>query len=159
MGMNPQSDLVVDYILHCDADFIVLQELTPQWKESLQAELEESWPFQKTVPRSDNFGIALYSKIPWESCEVVEFGSRLPTPSVVAHFQMHEGTKLRLIGTHAMPPMTHRRWLARNSLFEALAIDVRKMDSDRTIVAGDLNCTPWSYWFRTARPITVRFEV
>ena len=33
-------------------------------------------------------------------------------------------------------------------MFAALAKEIRTGDGPRTILAGDLNCTPWSYWFR-----------
>ena len=44
--------------------------------------------------------------------------------------------------------MTGFNWQDRNRMFEGLASEVKKQDSAHSIVAGDLNCTPWSWWFK-----------
>ena len=62
-------------------------------------------------------------------------------------FHLPGGPELRLIVTHPLPPMNHRQWKSRNSHFARLAADVKAAGYERTIVAGDLNCSPWSYWF------------
>ncbi|TWU28529.1 endonuclease/exonuclease/phosphatase family protein [Bythopirellula polymerisocia] len=144
---NPRHDRVIAFIRKSDPDFIVLQETSPEWIESLDEALGTSWPYQKSIVRSDNFGIAMYSKLPWVSCEMKEYSSTLPVPSLSALFEFPDGDKIRLITTHPLPPMNRDLWDARNSQLSGLATDVQGGESDRTIVAGDLNCTPWSYWF------------
>jgi len=144
---NPRHDRVINYIIESNPDFIVLQETDTHWINTLDEALSTSWPYRKSVPRSDNFGIAMYSKVPWMSCEVVEYSAKLPTPSLSAFFQLPNGDELRLITTHSLPPMNHSLWQSRNTLFKNLAIDVQASGNTRTIVAGDLNCSPWSYWF------------
>ena len=145
---NPRRDLVINYIIESDPDFVVLQETSSQWIDSLDAALGTSWPYRKCQPRSDNFGIALYSKIPWTACDIVEYSNGFSTPSINAYFRLPDDSDLRLIATHPLPPMNHDLWNARNSAFIALAQDVRTTGGKRTVVAGDLNCSPWSYWFR-----------
>lgn len=145
---NPHPDRVIEYIVEQDPDFILLQETNLEWVKTLDKALAESWPYSKTVPRSDNFGIVIYSKIAWSSCNVVEYAAEIPTPSLSALIELPNGQPLRLIATHSLPPMSLPYWQARNSLFAELASDVQSVAADRTIVAGDLNCTPWSYWFR-----------
>jgi endonuclease/exonuclease/phosphatase (EEP) superfamily protein YafD len=148
LKINSRHDLVIQCILENDPDFILLQETNSQWIDSLDAALGTTWPYHQCQPRSDNFGIALYSKMPWTECDVVEYSSSLPTPSIKACFRLPDGSDLRLIATHLMPPMNHAGWNARNAAFSAIAEDVRKNDPQRTVVAGDLNCSPWSYWFQ-----------
>ncbi len=144
---NPRHDLVIDYIFKSDPDFIVLQETNSPWIKSLNEAVIPTWPYHKTIPRFDNFGIAMYSKMPWISCDVVEYSEESSTPSLSALFQLPDGSELRLITTHALPPMNHSLWRSRNELFAGLASDVQASKHERTIVAGDLNCSPWSYWF------------
>ncbi len=144
---NPRHDRVIDYIVESNPDFIVLQETNAQWINTLDEALSSSWPYSKSIARFDNFGIAMYSKVPWVSCEVVEYSAKLPTPSLSALFHLPNGDKLHLITTHSLPPMNHSLWQVRNTLFKNLAIDVQASGHARTIVAGDLNCSPWSYWF------------
>ncbi len=145
---NPRHDLAIDYIIESDADFVILQEVNSQWIEALDAALGESWPYRKCRQRSDNFGIAIYSKIPWTTCRVTEYSNHLPTPSITARFRLPNGTDLRICATHLLPPMNHRQWAARNSSLASLAQDIQGTDGERTMVVGDLNCSPWSYWFQ-----------
>lgn len=145
---NEDHDLVVEYILKQQPDFILLQETNRHWIDTLDRRLSETWPHRKTLPRSDNFGIALYSKWPWSRCDVVEFSEPMPTPSISASFDLPGKETVHLIGTHALPPMSQRNWRARNELFSQIASDItQRLDSDRSIVAGDLNCTPFSLCF------------
>ena len=144
---NPRKDLVIDYILEQDPDFILLQETDRAWIESLDEQLAAKWPYSKKIPRSDNFGMAMYSRFAWSKCEVVEFSQEQPTPSISAVFELSDGKPLRLIETHTLPPMNGSNWRSRNVAFENLAAEVRTTVPERTIVAGDLNCTAWSVHF------------
>lgn len=144
---NAHPDLVVGYIVKHDPDFVILQETSPSWIQVLDHALLKSWPYSKSVPRSDNFGIAIYSRVPWSSCTVVEHPAEVSTPAISALFDLPHGRPLRIIATHPVPPMSTQLWRSRNSLFAELASDVQSAIPDRTIVAGDLNCSPWSYWF------------
>ncbi len=145
---NSEHERLIEYIIERDPDFIMLQETNSKWIESLDAALGESWMFRKSVPRSDNFGIALYSKIQWKSCDIVSYAKGQETPSLSVVFKTEDGRDLRLIGTHPPPPMTGSLWSSRNFVFASLASDVQTHGNEHTIVAGDLNCTPWSYWFK-----------
>lgn len=144
---NNQRDRVIEFIRQHNPDIVVLQETDDAWIESLDRALSPQWPYHAARSRADNFGIAIYSKLPWRSCEFVELSEALSVPSVVARFDLPNGEPLNLIGTHPLPPMTHSMWEARNSLFTGLAERTNQLGPTRTIVAGDLNCTPWSYWF------------
>ena len=147
LSYNPRHDRVIDFIRETDPDFIVLQETDESWIESLDAALRESWPYSKSISRLDNFGIAIYSKLPWVRCDLVNFTPTSPTPAYDALFELPDGSELRLITVHPVSPLGYNRWLSRNSFFAGLAGDVSKVGKNRTIVAGDFNCTPWSYWF------------
>jgi len=144
---NPRRDLVIDTIVANDPDFIVLQETNSSWIESLNDTLD-AWPYRKSVPRSDNFGIAMYSKMPWTTCDVLQSSAWFPTPSLDARIPLSDGQELRLITVHPPPPMNDDLWNSRNTLFKDLAMDIQAAGCERTIVAGDFNCSPWSYWFR-----------
>ncbi|EMI19506.1 endonuclease/exonuclease/phosphatase [Rhodopirellula maiorica SM1] len=66
-------------------------------------------------------------------------------------FPLSDGDPIQLIATHPLPPMQKSTWQDRNRAFAGLAEQVQQQGSQRSIVAGDLNCTPWSYWFRRLR--------
>ena len=78
---------------------------------------------------------------------MLDAGSPLSTPSISATFELASGQPLRVIATHPLPPMNEAYWRSRNLWFEQVAALVRSSGAERTIIAGDLNCTPWSPWF------------
>ncbi|MCA9133188.1 MAG: endonuclease/exonuclease/phosphatase family protein [Planctomycetales bacterium] len=148
LSSNLRRDMVTRRIMDTNPDFIALLETNSEWIESLESALGERWPYNKSIPRSDNFGIAVFSKIPFSTCDVIEYKAALATPSIRATFRLSGGETLRLIAVHPLPPMNDAYWQSRNSLFEGMASDVSSHDASRTILTGDLNCTPWSPWFR-----------
>ena len=144
---NPRKELVAEYLIKADPDFVVLLETDAEWIEAMDKALSATWPHQRSIPRFDNFGLAIYSKLPWTACESIEFDNGLPTPSLTADFRLPTGHRFRLVATHPIPPMDTLRWESRNTLFAHLAEDVQSQIPETTVVAGDFNCSPWSYWF------------
>ena len=145
---NARKAEVISLIEGTNPDFAILLETDATWIEQLDEALLADWPHHIHIARSDNFGIALYSKLPFSSCDTIDYSTSVPTPSIRASFQTHKGL-LRVIATHSLPPMNSVSFTARNELFAELAKDVRQHGADTTIVAGDFNCTPWSPWFKT----------
>ncbi len=147
---NTQHKKVLRLLKEADPDFIVLQETDRQWITALGDELQTKWPYSKVVPRQDNFGIALWSKVDWESCDVVSFtdGIQFAAPSIDTEFRTADGKTFRLVSTHLLPPMSDEAWQIRNGSLNSLAAAVREGDQSTTIVTGDFNCTPWSPWFQ-----------
>jgi endonuclease/exonuclease/phosphatase (EEP) superfamily protein YafD len=149
LSRNLEREHLIEFILQQDPDLILLQETNGEWVQELDQALSEKWPISKTVPRSDNFGIAMYSKIQWDSCEIVQFTTLMSTPSLVAKFKLADGRQMEVINTHPLPPINSSYWNSRNAHFAGLANHVVESDCGQLlIVAGDFNCSPWSYWFR-----------
>ena len=124
-------------------DIIALEEVNDLWIEELQ-EVLVHYPHAKASLRDDNFGIALYSKLPLSSAEIITLGSA-GLPSV--HAAIENGTEqLQIVVTHPLPPTDARNWRARNEQLAELAQFVRQLKSP-VVVLGDLNVTPWSPHF------------
>ena len=146
---NRQKAQTAEQIVVLDPDIIVVLETNDEWIETLDQAFAAEWPHRKAAPRPDNFGIAIYSQLPWDSCEFVEFPAPRPTLSISAFFDLPCGRPLRLLAAHPPPPVSHSLWRSRNVLFQKLAQDVVAGPApSRTIVVGDLNCSPWSYWYQ-----------
>ncbi len=145
---NTNKSLVLQSIHQMDPDFVLLQETDNAWTQAIQRGLHQKYPYHRLEPRDDNFGIAMFSKHRWSKCEVISFSPEIQLPSLIAEFQLPDGTELQLIATHPLPPIRHSTWTARNRAFKGVAKEVQQRGSHRTIVAGDLNSTPWSYWFK-----------
>ncbi len=90
-------------------------------------------------PRTDAYGIGLYSRLPLLSARVFHFPSDGP-PTVVARLLV-EGKPVTVVITHVHTPFAgsiHARHL------DALASAVRSQFGRRVVVCGDFNTPPWS---------------
>lgn len=124
-------------------DVLVLLETDARWLEALTP-LETIYPSQLTVPRGDNFGIAVLSKLPILDLHIVDYGANVP--SIVGTLTFND-QPVQLIATHPLAPIGAEYSELRNEQLTAVA----KSSSGPTIVIGDLNTTMWS-------PHHARFE-
>ncbi|MFC1461794.1 endonuclease/exonuclease/phosphatase family protein [Verrucomicrobiota bacterium] len=137
------AERVRQIIQEVNPDILVLEEISSQWVLDLRL-LANSYPHSRLQPREDNFGIGLFSKLPFAEGKVVYIGDA-DVPSIVATVDAGQG-KLRVIATHPLPPAgaAYSRW--RNDQLERLPDYVRS--SLPLVLLGDLNVTPWNYHFR-----------
>ncbi len=140
---NQRSGEVLNYLQRKNPDLILLIEVDHRWLREL-TELQESHPHTVISPRGDNFGIALFSKIPLTRTEVLALGpDRLD--SVWAELNL-DGRQIGFLGSHPLPPMRPLAFRSRNDQLADLANHVKSAQMP-TIVAGDFNATPWCVGF------------
>jgi len=125
-------------------DIVLLEEVSARWIYGLRGALEQ-YPYSKTEPRGDNFGIGLYSKLPFARSEIVSLGPA-GVPSVLAELKTPAGL-CTVIGTHPLPPVGARNSRFRNEQLGELPALVRTATSP-VLLLGDLNISPWSPHFR-----------
>ena len=121
-------------------DILVVQEVTSKWLAELR-QLEASYPHKFTIAREDNFGIAMYSKFPFDSVEE-HFWGGLGIPSLQAAFTV-AGKRFTTIATHPFPPINAFAYASRNTQLEDVS-QASKGIKDPLILIGDLNITMWS---------------
>jgi endonuclease/exonuclease/phosphatase (EEP) superfamily protein YafD len=122
---------------------VVIEEIDKQWLAQLET-LQPYYPYIKSVPRQDNFGIAVLSRIPFKQTWTYEFIRG--RPSISAEYEL-EGRRFSLIGTHPPPPKDEYFAEMRNSQFVSLA-ELVNAQPDLAMVLGDLNCTSGSPYFK-----------
>lgn len=122
---------------------VVLLEVTSRWWLKLQ-QLDEVYPYSFGVPREDNFGIAVFSKLPLLNADVVYVGTA-QHPSVVAEVETGS-TLVTLFGTHPPAPMDPKQARQRNEQLQGIARFL-KTKTTPVLLLGDLNISPWSYYF------------
>lgn len=121
-----------------DADVLVLQELNPRAAAAVSK--WPDYPHQILTPREDPFGIAIISRHPLESSELLERAGR--TPQI--HTQVVWGdTRFVVSAVHPMPPISAQYHLRRHELFAAAARWASSQPLP-AIIAGDFNSSPWS---------------
>ena len=142
---NEEVAKVLDFIKKESPDILLLQEVTPRWVRHLGKPLEAVYPHRILQERNHAFGIWLLSKYPWRGAEM------LPTPHedipyVRAEIDL-DGVPLHFVGVHPLPPVGQSKARERDArLAEAGALIGGKKGV--RLLAGDLNCTPWSPYFR-----------
>ncbi len=126
-----------------DPDVLLVMEIDDGWLAEL-SELRDDYPHGDAAPRGDNFGIGLFSKVPVESLQVTYLGGA-GVPSIQTALKVGDET-INLVGTHPLPPIG-RNSNIRNEQLSAAA-DLAAGMKGPVILAGDLNVTPWSPYFR-----------
>jgi len=140
---NEHYELVRKLILEHKPDIFVLTEVNAAWIKAMES-LQPTYLHQKCMSREDNFGIALYSRLPFTKCDVVELG-QAGVPLIVAEYDI-QGQLLTILGTHALPPIDSAYSWFRNNQIEAVAAYLGSVTGPK-ILLGDLNMTPWSPYF------------
>lgn len=135
---NEAYEQAIAQALRSDADVISVQELSPQWADAFQAGLKAAYPYAHVEPRSNCYGIALFSKRPFRNVCTLEFHG---APFIEAVLDI-DGRPVRLLAVHATSPITYTHFKRRNGQLDGLARRIASSDTT-TVLVGDLNTVPW----------------
>jgi len=144
LSSNTQHQRLVDLVAAEDPDMIFLQEITDHWLLGLEP-LVQDYPFTYASARSGNFGIAVYSRIPFDSVSHVDsppFG--YPTITATARIGERDVT---LISSHPTIPLGKQMYTARNQQTSSL-LDLLQAADRPVVLLGDLNATVWDMHLR-----------
>lgn len=141
---NRDHAALLALVAHEQPDVVALLEVNATWIAAM-APLADTHPYQHTVPRSDNFGIALFSRLPLTDPKTIYFGPA-EVPSIRATLTIGS-SEVTLLATHPLPPGDANNLLLRDLHLAAIA-EWSSASPAPVIVLGDLNCTPWSPAFR-----------
>lgn len=135
---NPDPAPLATWLRAQPVDVVVLVELTPDYADRLQDALADVYPYRNLVPADSPFGIGLLSRHPLS--DTTRHDSRDGIPSLAATLDTARGP-VRVVAAHPMPPLGPHWQAARDQLLRTLA---DAAGTQPTVVAGDLNTTPWS---------------
>ncbi len=144
LSSNRSYDAVKQYLNKTSADIIILQEFNQTWQDELASYLI-TYPHQLLLPRSDNFGMAIYSKTEFSTLKKTQLAN-MQIPSIVGDFKIN-GQSVKLLATHTLPPVGQERFNKRNQHLNAIAKYTTSTSSD-LIVIGDLNTSSYSNHFK-----------
>ncbi len=134
---------ILQQALEEDADIISFQEVDPAWARALLGGLSEKYPYHLLEPRTDCYGIALFSKLPLEKLGTIGMhGSTFIEARLLVN-----GAPLRVICAHATSPISYDHFRRRNAQLRDLA-ELLQQDTITTIMVGDLNTVNWDGAFR-----------
>lgn len=141
---NTQSGLLLELAKAENVDVAVLQEVDGRWLEELEP-LKAALPEMKAIPREDNFGIGIWSRMKLEQVQVVDLGPfEVPTISVEL---IVGGRRVAIIATHPVPPASAEGAEGRDKQLEELAGRTAQSKLPMILV-GDLNTTMWAPAYR-----------
>lgn len=141
---NDHYQKLIDIVLEENPDILILQEVNQLWLDNLHT-LETHYPYQLAVPRQDNFGIAVWSKYPFDTIEEVYWGPAR-VPSLKFDITV-SGFQFTTLATHPLPPATPSYSVARNAQLDEI-VEIASGIQTPLVVIGDLNVSMWSHNYR-----------
>lgn len=140
---NQEHGRFVDYIRSAKPDFFLAMEVDETWLAELER-LHEDYPHHVGQPGRGAFGIALFSRVPIEACELIESAvAGVPMIRATLVFDEHP---LSFVGVHPLPPVKSGTAALRNGQLEEIAALAAPLPTP-TLLMGDLNVTSWSPHF------------
>lgn len=138
-----QARLILEAIRAEDPEIVVLEEVTASWMRVLSG-LTNRLPYRVASPRADNFGVALFSKYPLLTQNILFLGEA-QVPTILASVKMDDRV-LEIMATHPLPPVDGTRAALRNEQLDRIADCIKGRSP--LLLLGDLNVTPWSPYFQ-----------
>lgn len=146
--INPKADKnhetvkAVEYARSVSPDVVVFTELTSEWETVLRQSFKD-YPHKIVAFRTN--GLAVFSKLPLKNA-IISYLPGVPVdhPHVVCDLDVGS-QKVRLVVVHLCPPS--RSFRLRNAEMKTIAIEAH-LSRLPVLVIGDLNCGPWSRYFR-----------
>jgi endonuclease/exonuclease/phosphatase (EEP) superfamily protein YafD len=129
------------YLASSPADFVAVIELNQAFEEQL-SDLT-LYPFKSFSAAEDGSGIGLLSKYPFDTVQAGNFPGGLPYRDVQLY---KEGQHFQIIVVHPVPPISQEMYHLRNQSLEM--IPEMMNDDIPSVVMGDFNLTPWSFYYR-----------
>ena len=143
---NDDYSYLKDFLNKEKADVIVLQELTPAWEKHVEF-IRKEYPYYKEEVRTNNFGIAIYSKKPFTKVSTKNYIDAMH-PSILADFVV-DGKPVTVLATHPVPPLPNQaRFERRNKQYELMKQEIDALTTQNIVLIGDLNSTIYSPNFK-----------
>ncbi|MCP4940500.1 MAG: endonuclease/exonuclease/phosphatase family protein [Planctomycetaceae bacterium] len=141
---NTDYGRLVDFVTAEDPDLLFLQEVTPEWVAGTK-ELLQDYPYAYAEPRDGNFGIAVYSRIPFDSVQHVD-SPPLGYPTIIATVSVHD-RQVTMISSHPTIPLGRQYYDWRNEHLDHI-VDLVTQTRGKLILIGDFNTSIWDAHLR-----------
>lgn len=141
---NQNYSKVLSLVRQEKPDIAIFMEIDRAWAEQLDS-LKDILPYSLVNANPYNLGIALYSKRKLEDASIAFFGVE-QNPTILTRLNLN-GQTLSLVATHPPPPIRKLLFHARNKQLDEIAQYIKSL-STRVIMAGDLNITMWSPYYK-----------
>lgn len=138
---NQRTAAVNQQIQGAAPDLLVLQEVTPRWRNDLNW-LTKKFKTSHDFPEKGAFGIWVLSNF-----EVDDIDVQRRSGITFLHVRYAvAGRPVEVVALHPVPPIGGRASAQRNALLQDAAVYAR--GTGTRLAIGDLNCSPWSPHFK-----------
>ncbi len=139
---NAESDydVVINYLLGIDMDFLSFQELTPDWNAQLIEKLSPTYNHVQTLTRLDQYGMGFFSKIPFQQMDTVFLDD---VPNLMGTIELYGQGKCNILSCQVVPPVSQAAFLEIDQHFSAMSKYIAELDG-AMVVLGDFHLPPWS---------------
>lgn len=144
-NQGSNGEKIVSLIDEQSPDVLLLIELTPAALAESQAALDNAFPYTYVFPRTDYFGIGLFSRYPLADRRLLDLGYK-DVPAISARVVTANGT-LRLVGIHLEWPLGSSVSRGRNRQLANLPTALRDLEDRNIVLLGDFNLTRWTSRF------------
>jgi endonuclease/exonuclease/phosphatase (EEP) superfamily protein YafD/photosystem II stability/assembly factor-like uncharacterized protein len=153
--VHPEPERVLEWIEGLDADFVLLEEVTPEWARLLESGLR-GWTVNLLSPRPDPSGIALLvprgAREGWTtlSAELRQMSEIWGERPAVELRLAGQGVRLAVLGVHLARPVSEFEAQVQAADYRFLQswCNERRGAGEEVLVLGDFNTSPWSHRFR-----------
>ena len=139
-NISQDPGIIPKYLNKANIDIIAFNELTPNWDPYLKEQLLKSYPYMSNYLSIDNFGKAIYSKLPISQSDTLYHDG---IPYLMSYIELGSDQKLVLLNAYFLPPLTRRQIAILNSQLGFLIQEIRQ-NKFPLICLGDFNLAPWS---------------
>jgi endonuclease/exonuclease/phosphatase (EEP) superfamily protein YafD len=139
---NRRYSEVISLVKAEQPDIAVFVEVNTSWAKELSV-LSEMFPYYSQQQESENFGSAIYSKLPLENVSVKAFSQGRKSLLADVKFQ---GKIISMILAHPTVPIKQQSFIDRNKQLAAIG-EYAAQVKNPLIVVGDFNTTMWSPFY------------
>jgi len=140
---NENYQKVLKTIAEVGPDVLVVQELTPEFKEATTS-LEHVYPYWRVEARVGGGGMGIFSRYPMTDIQVLTLDQSTHL-AILARLEI-AGRSVALLGLHPTTPVTREKFKNRTLQFEKAVALMNAINGPRVLI-GDLNTAMWSPYF------------
>lgn len=140
LGAAGGRDTVKTFIESANPDIIVATGVSDAWMKSME-EVTLTYSNAACRPKSDTFGIAMFSRYPFARRGFATLGGETNAPCVYAIVETPAGP-LFVAGLHALPPWG-AEWTSRRDRQLADVSRLLTNSAAPALVLGNFNAAPW----------------
>ena len=156
---NEDPESVSAELMDENPDILLLVEYDDEWHRRL-SDIRNDFPFRHEEVRGEGLGMAIWSKLPFDSAETRHLVSDRRA-SLWVKLNLNSGAPVNFVGVHPTPPglkdstgEARRDSRVRDAELILIAKEIASRNDESWIVAGDFNDVAWSHTTRLFKRIS-----